>query len=71
MSGGVVEGGWEFVQAAYTLTALVLVSYGTSLIMRLREANKKKPRETSGPGGSCAMGSRVRSWFGMPRSLGC
>lgn len=37
MTGGVVTGGWNFVVAAYGLTALVLTVYGVSLITRLRE----------------------------------
>lgn len=37
MSGGVVTGGWNFVIAAYALTALVFTVYGVSLITRLRE----------------------------------
>jgi hypothetical protein len=38
MTGGVVVGGWEFVIAAYSLTALAFVIYGVSLAMRLRES---------------------------------
>lgn len=37
---GVVQGGWEFVVAAYTITALGFVIYGVSLVMRLRELKK-------------------------------
>ena len=37
---GVVQGGWEFVIAAYTITGLVLVVYGISLITRLKELKK-------------------------------
>lgn len=37
---GVVQGGWGFVVAAYTITGLALVIYGVSLVMRLRELNK-------------------------------
>lgn len=33
---GQITGGWGFVIAAYTLTAVVLVTYGVSLIVRLR-----------------------------------
>ena len=31
-----IPGGWNFVVAAYSLTALVLTIYGVSVIMRLR-----------------------------------
>lgn len=37
---GVVQGGWEFVIAAYTITALGFVIYGVSLVARLRELKK-------------------------------
>lgn len=35
---GVVVGGWEFVWAAYGITAAGFAIYITSLIVRLREA---------------------------------
>jgi hypothetical protein len=37
---GVVQGGWEFVIAAYTVTAIGFVVYGVSLIVRLKELRK-------------------------------
>ena len=37
---GIVQGGWEFVIAAYTITALGFVIYGVSLVARLRELKK-------------------------------
>ena len=37
---GVVQGGWEFVIAAYTITAVGFVVYGVSLIVRLKELRK-------------------------------
>jgi hypothetical protein len=37
MNGGVVVGGWEYVWAAYGITALALVIYGVMLITKLRE----------------------------------
>jgi heme exporter protein D len=36
MTGGYVTGGWGFVWAAYGLTAVVLLTYGVTLITRLR-----------------------------------
>ncbi|HEY6136425.1 MAG TPA: hypothetical protein VI670_01545 [Thermoanaerobaculia bacterium] len=42
MTQGVVSGGWNFVIAAYGLTAAVLVIYGVTLITRLREARKRQ-----------------------------
>jgi CcmD family protein len=37
---GVVEGGWEFVVAAYSITGLVLAAYTGWLIGRLKELKK-------------------------------
>ena len=37
---GVVQGGWEFVIAAYSITAVGLLAYGISLIARLKGARK-------------------------------
>ena len=41
MTEGVISGGWEFVWAAYGISASVFVLYGISLVVRLREARKK------------------------------
>ena len=41
MTQGVVTGGWNFVVAAYTLTAAVFLIYGISLIARLRDEQRK------------------------------
>ena len=40
MSGGYITGNWEFVWAAYGLTATVLFLYGISLFSRMRGARK-------------------------------
>ena len=37
---GVVQGGWEFVVAAYSITALGFVVYAVSLFARLKELKK-------------------------------
>lgn len=42
---GQVTGGWNFVIAAYSITGLVLLVYGVSLITRLREARNKASEE--------------------------
>ena len=34
---GVVQGGWEYVTAAYVVTWLVFVVYAASLVVRARE----------------------------------
>jgi hypothetical protein len=33
---GMIPGGWSFVVAAYSVTAIVLIIYGASVIARLR-----------------------------------
>lgn len=38
MNGGYITGGWSFVWAAYGWTALVLITYGISLAVRLRKS---------------------------------
>jgi hypothetical protein len=45
MSQGIVSGGWNFVIAAYGITAAVLVLYGVTLITRLREARSRSIEE--------------------------
>ena len=45
MSQGIVSGGWNFVIAAYGVTAAVLVLYGVTLITRLREARSRSTEE--------------------------
>jgi hypothetical protein len=45
MTAGTVSGGWNFVIAAYGITAAVLVLYGVTLITRLREARSRAAEE--------------------------
>ena len=45
MTGGVVTGGWNFVVAAYTLTAAVFLIYGVTLITRLRDEQTRASQE--------------------------
>ena len=40
---GVIEGGWEFVIAAYSISAVVLAVYATTIFVRLR---REKNRQT-------------------------
>ena len=37
---GVIEGGWEFVIAAYAITAVVLLGYAFSVYWRLSRASR-------------------------------
>lgn len=45
MTQGIVAGGWNFVIAAYGITAAVLVLYGVTLVTRLREARSRAAEE--------------------------
>jgi hypothetical protein len=45
MSQGVITGGWNFVVAAYSITAAVLLIYGVTLITRLRDEQIRAKRE--------------------------
>jgi len=49
---GIVEGGWEFVVAAYSLTAVVFGAYATSIFLRYRSKRNRAAiearRETRG-----------------------
>jgi hypothetical protein len=42
---GVVQDGWEFVAAAYILTAVVLGAYGTSIFLRYRAAKARTEKQ--------------------------
>ena len=39
---GVLSGGWEFVWAAYTATAVAFVAYTLSLLSRVRRAEARR-----------------------------
>ena len=43
-AAGVISGGWEFVTAAYTLTAIVLGSYVISVLSRFSKESKAAAR---------------------------
>jgi hypothetical protein len=49
---GVLQGGWEFVIAAYVVTALVLGGYTLSVIARHRAERARRERERGGGLGS-------------------
>lgn len=44
MTQGVISGGWEFVWAAYGITAAVFVLYGISLMSRLRDVREARKK---------------------------
>ncbi len=45
MNMGVVTGGWEFVWAAYGITAAALVWYSVHVLLRLRGERARAVRE--------------------------
>jgi heme exporter protein CcmD len=42
---GVIVGGWEFVWAAYAVTAVVLLGYAVSVHLRYRAERARRERE--------------------------
>jgi hypothetical protein len=42
-----IQGGWEFVVAAYCVTAVVLGAYATSVFLRFRSEKQRAAREAS------------------------
>ena len=48
---GVIEGGWEYVWAAYSLTAVILLGYAATLIARYRAERRKAAWEGAGAPG--------------------
>jgi hypothetical protein len=42
---GVVEGGWEFVAAAYIVTGAVLSAYATSVFLRYKTEQRRAAAE--------------------------
>ena len=47
---GVIEGGWEFVWAAYGISSAVLLGYLASLVLRFRAGQARARRGTTSPG---------------------
>lgn len=45
---GVVSGGWEFVIAAYAVSAAVLGGYAVSVILRYRAERQRSPGDARG-----------------------
>ena len=41
---GVIEGGWPFVWAAYGISALILIGYAASLLVRYRDERRQDRR---------------------------
>ena len=42
---GVIAGGWEYVVAAYAITAVILLGYAASLIARYRAERRRAARQ--------------------------
>jgi heme exporter protein D len=51
MMSGTIVGGWEYVYAAYALTALILVGYAVSVVVRYRQelARRARPEADNRP----------------------
>ncbi|MGK2857067.1 MAG: hypothetical protein ACSLFQ_07665 [Thermoanaerobaculia bacterium] len=47
-ASGVISGGWEYVTAAYALTALFLGTYVVSVLLRFSQETKAARRRASG-----------------------
>lgn len=45
---GVLEGGWEYVRAAYLITAAILIGYAVSIHARYRAERSRREREREG-----------------------
>ena len=45
---GMIQGGWEFVVAAYAVTAAVLGAYAISVFLRFRSEKARASKEASG-----------------------
>ena len=52
MTSGVIHGGWSFVVAAYTVSAVVLVGYAISVHARYRAERDRVRREAETRGGA-------------------
>ena len=44
MTGGVIEGGWPYVWAAYGVSAVILLGYAVSLHFRYRAARRDRAK---------------------------
>ena len=42
---GVLQGGWEYVAAAYTVSAVILTGYAVSVIARYRAEAARRDRD--------------------------
>jgi hypothetical protein len=54
VSAGTIVGGWEYVYAAYALTALILTGYAVSVVVRHRQERARRdiPDSAFVPGAS-------------------
>jgi heme exporter protein CcmD len=41
---GILEGGWEYVWAAYGISAVILIGYAVSLLLRYRDERRRDRR---------------------------
>ena len=43
-ASGIIEGGWEFVWGAYGISAVILIGYAASLLLRYRDERRRDRR---------------------------
>ena len=44
---GMIQGGWEYVTAAYVISAAILCAYAVSVFVRLRQEQARRDRRRS------------------------
>lgn len=47
MNTGVIQGGWEYVWAAYAVSATILTGYALSIFARYRAALRRREQESA------------------------
>jgi hypothetical protein len=47
MTGGMIQGGWQFVQMAYGVSAAVFLGYTLSVVLRYRAERDRREREAA------------------------
>jgi heme exporter protein D len=45
IGSGVIEGGWEYVRAAYAISVVILAAYVASVVLRYRAEQARRRRE--------------------------
>jgi hypothetical protein len=45
IGSGVIQGGWEYVTAAYAISVVILTAYVASVVLRYRAEKARRQRE--------------------------